>query len=477
MTQAALYIVGVSRDGFAGYGVHGFTYTNEQPKRGTGNAKIIPSIIGYATKTDTAAKVTPMEYIDYFSVIPVRCPPNAAALVATAYALRYAVSNKFTKLSLSFASPYVYKYMDDYISHGNPVNRSGHQNGGYGPEWASVLEVYLELQAMACEITLHSIAVDAPNPGITKATLLATIGSFESSKEKISDKLLISPTQGYWNPAPEINPLLSLKKMYFYTSAGSHSPGMYFLGTNMMADEFEGKRSNDTTYSIALLKKPDPVLELLREMHVKKANGVEAMMMVILPKAFQAGIYTDLQINKEQSLEGESVYRFDLTHASGVLVTREFRPAGLAIRSMEAIEILYSCMAEFQTKKSTRQVVTDVTSSFYDITPIILKDGTAGQPVMTLKKDFGVGVSSVKVDAQYTLKTCSGVARLELIFGTDMPDRNPLKRLEADSPSIYIVTEPSGENSFQFFTVIETKAGDKSIWFAPFTSFRVMSKV
>lgn len=475
MTQASFYVVGVSRDGFAGYGVHGYTYLNEVPKRGTGNAKVIPSVIGYVAKTNNAVKVTPLEYIDHYRAIDQRCPPNAAALVAVAFVLQRAVDNKITNLSLSIGSPYVYKYMDDYISRGVPVNRQGHQNGGYGPEWASILEVWLELQATACEVTMHLIPVDESNPGIAKASLLAMIGSFEASKESYSKELTRTPPQGYWNPSPEINPLLSLKKMYFYTSPDHQTPGLYFLGTNMMSDEFEGKRSNDTTYSIALLKKPDPVLELLRSVHIRKAGGINTMMMVMLPKAFQSSVYTDLLQHGDIALEGESVYRHDLTHASGTLITREFRPMGLAARAMEAIEVLYASMSEFQTRKSKRQVVTDVTASFYDQTQTTTKDGEI-VTALTLKKDFGVGVSSVKVDVNYSIKARTGNTRLELIFGTDLPDRNPLKRLEADTPSIYVVTEPSGESSFQFFVVIETQTGDKSIWFAPFTSFRVMSK-
>lgn len=78
-----------------GWGIHGYRYIDEPPKKGTGNPKAIPTRLGYASEEnkDTAKRVTPTHYIDGVGCVQEATSCNQTELVAVINGMKHVLDS------------------------------------------------------------------------------------------------------------------------------------------------------------------------------------------------------------------------------------------------------------------------------------------------------------------------------------------------------------------------------------------------
>ena len=81
--------------GFAGWGLHGYFYSSEAPKKGSGNPSSVPTCNGYVSKVTAKltnpTEITPLTYVDGFSALP-NMTNNAGEIVAATRAMELALA-------------------------------------------------------------------------------------------------------------------------------------------------------------------------------------------------------------------------------------------------------------------------------------------------------------------------------------------------------------------------------------------------
>ncbi|MBW6072859.1 ribonuclease HI, partial [Pseudomonas aeruginosa] len=108
-----LYTDGSFRQGLAGWGVHGYTYTNT-PMKSKAATKQQPTASGYQ---DVGAEdtCTVIEYIDSFGKVVDNPTNNTAELSAAINGFKIADASKATKLTMLMDSEYVRKGLESYL--------------------------------------------------------------------------------------------------------------------------------------------------------------------------------------------------------------------------------------------------------------------------------------------------------------------------------------------------------------------------
>ena len=104
-----------------GYGIHGYLYDTDKPKKSSGNSEHALTAMGYITKNNkrkeeiAAVEVTPIHYVDgYGSLLP-PTTNNVAELLATLRGLEHARKYDITDLQFFTDSEYVRKGLEMWV--------------------------------------------------------------------------------------------------------------------------------------------------------------------------------------------------------------------------------------------------------------------------------------------------------------------------------------------------------------------------
>jgi ribonuclease HI len=464
-----LYCDGSSRPnpGFIGAGIHGYAYNLEAPTKGTGLGTHTLSAFGYSDNKETPKEkvvaVTPLLYYNTAASFDFQTTNNVAELLAAHVAIRIALACKVKSLLLKTDSEYVVKVLTKFAAMwvlSNWTKRDGTQ--------VSNQEFIKDLLISINELAENNIKLDvqwvkghSTHIGNNAADKLANIGSEMSRNRKVMVDIQEHPAAGYWKQDNSRHPFLSHRRAYISASPESVTPeGIYFLGDHGKEDEFVGRGEVDGALAVTFLKEKEPVIDTIVEYCKTLSGQDDRFFFVKLDSVFAQNRNKDVEHFKESSLiVDHEVKRLDLLSGDNTMLVRDLQPFRLSERTFEALANLTEKLTAYIAGTSiARSVITDITSTFYGKTKLIVKNK---ETINTeLHKKYVVGYRSEKVKIKHE----KGENEIILTLGIDIPDRNALKRLEATVEKMVILSWMESDQCVRHACIIQTTTGDYSIW-------------
>lgn len=482
--------------GFGGAGVHGYIYSDQKPKKGSGNASNYLTPQGYVEKAQykdvkekevkaekgvsyfgenelkdfyrslpgkKLVEVKPLHYLDGVFSFGETVTNNIAEVVGVTNALRFAQNYDVKFVKVYTDSKQVVEGAAGRLDHwrsngwvradGNPV-----ANRHY---WLGMLEAMDGLKASGVDVNIEWVRGHNDTLGNDLADLNATVGVFHSKANQFRGEIDLSPADGYWKTTVDKHPFITHRRLIFNTAAKTVNVGEYYLGEAGKADELMGKRMADGCYAYVLLKNPELVIEILRQKQIQVCDGNELMVLGFLDSLYSKQIHSYITKHGVYAIEQFRPTRYDLSFVNEEPLTEDLRPPRLAIRAVDCVNTLKGLLLAFE-ENDPRLKRTDLTTTLYEI-------GKKGE--RKLKNEYGVGCAVLSKELAYGEegKSC----RIDLVLGVDLPDRNALKRMEGMSPTVTAITWMESPNMFRHATVI-IAGEDKGIWAGMYSNTRLV---
>lgn len=478
---------GSNPGGFLGFGVHGYAYKTDDPKKGTGNPKYVPTTSGYLEKTYPNVKpVTMVKYFDVIGAPGQSGSNNTAEVLAATAAIELAAKYQPKNVLIKSDSKYVVCGINEWSA--NWVKRGWRKPDGSpipnAAEWRDLLASIAKLNEVGAKMEVRHVKGHSTHLGNIIADKLADIGSEMSKSGKMVTSATASAPEGYWKPQEERSPLLAHRSFMFSTMLSTQLPGEYYLTTLGKSDELPGKAHVDTSYAVVQLKQPEPVIELLRKRQNELVDGVDSLVLGRLDRLYASTVADDLVRYGEHCLSlgrgpgrGRSKHLFFVTEAeSGEPLTEELDPPMLAMRTMVAFATLKEILEHYKTstkeeQEAKRWCVQDVTEHFFKKTT--KKVGKDTVDAYELKKEFGITQikTAVKVNAFGRMMDIS------MTFGLDLPPRNNLKRIGDVSKDlgVFVVCIQESDQAYRYHTIIRSD-DDWSIWSSFYSNLMMFPK-
>jgi ribonuclease HI len=508
-----------SNPGFGGYGIHGYKYIAE-PKaiKGLGLGNVYTTSKGYQFKEDIKifkaeeqsqyndafdkdqiVSVTPTSYIDFFGSSGSPVSNNVSELVAMIKGLEH-IRHEFS-IGNIIDQAYVYSDSDLTVKGANERMYKWEANGWCKSDGLPVAntELWIKLKAIKDEVSGlvrnlvikwikgHAEKVAICSQGNTCADELATIGVYQSmfARQPDQHRFHFNDVDAYWKTEAEKHPFLNMKKCYFNTLAESNFPGTYYMSDHDDENDDDGKRISDIGFAVVMLDQVDPVIEKIKEQQTLYTKGADTLCSIRLSNLYKPNILRNYLRFGDAVFIPPSEYSANIRYIDSTLITKEYKPALLARRSVHELSELNNILEAYKSGK-TSVVATDVTNLFYDVSVKEVKqkkkdkksEEVAAQPevqevVYKLKDDIPVGISFILASFKNPFDQEKEPIDARLSFGIDIPERNTFKRLETLKPEVTIVSWITGDNSYRFATII--KAGNNiGIWAAPYSNIRIL---
>jgi ribonuclease HI len=505
--------------GPGGWGIHGWFYSAQKPKKGSGNPDHILTVDGYCTKADynkqkdqdwtledfqywldnplgkkKYLEVTPLQYVDGYGWFADGVTNNIAELVAATAALEHAAQFDVKVVQVRADSQYVCKGLAEFVPtwiRNNWIKADGFpvKNSAYWKKLVSARDVLVNRGVV---VRVDWIKGHNDHLGNELADQAATIGVMKAQKAlngkawkfdpegpavvAYSD-LTMSPAEGYWKYDTERHPFISMPRMYFNTNEQYCIPGVYYLG-NGKEEEHPGKRISDGAFAVVKLTQPDPILEMVRYYQGQLADNVMALAQARLDFIFRPDIHKKLANHGPLVMVQDDPARLDTYDLHSLdkdktkePITRELKPPHLAMRAVENVELLTLRLNQYLSK-DPEIVVTDLTDILYEKSQKVVKKETVD--ICTLNPKYNVGFAALEVNANYQGDDGVAAVPVTLTLGIDLIDRNALKRLETSHPKVSLISWLEAPNIFRYATVIEIE-GCVGIWAGLYSNVRIVT--
>lgn len=478
----------IPNPGFGGWGLHGYLFGFELPKKGSGNPDHILTAEGYLMKTDPevvkgkAKAVTPLHYVDGFGSYEIdmarnlKVSNNIAELDAAYHGLKHAENYAIKSVRIYTDSEYVRKGMESWVTSWKKYGwkRSDGSEITNLMNWRRLSDQADMLRAKGIEVVFEWVRSHSDILGNVKADRWAMVGTVHSLAGRVKNEVVTSQADGYWGYESLKHPFISHQSLYFNTRRSHLTPGEYYLGYHGKEDDEFGQRSADGAFAVIRMNTPDPVIEELIAYSAELADNTDNLMKMIIGNVFNATVHRELNAHGRLATHRSNAYRLDLVGADDEPLTTQFRPAKLAYRAVENIGFLGEKL-DLYLNNPDALGITDLTPILYET---LVKTGKKDTTTQTVLKDtYSVGFAALDVMANYKPDAATGELHqesLRLTLGIDMLDRNGLRRLEKMNPKVHLITWMESELGFRHATVIHCDGG-VGIWAGMYSNFRVLS--
>lgn len=436
-----------------GFGIHGYEYIEEVPKKGTGNAKATPTKEGYQGKANGHPLVTVVSYIDGFGSFS-KCSTNIVAEVkAFLKLLIYIVQEKYTEVKV---------YGDnDHVVQGVTTQMFAWKKRGWKTATGDTIankELWMEIERRLSEAKANGLNLTIEwvgrNDGIFGneiADRVANKGSVAGAKGKDLEQFESYPPERYWKLDKEPSSLVKHKRCYLFSNDEEYlidGEYTYWFG-NVKEDEDHGKRANDTYNAVVQLKEPEPAIEAIRTILLdsdKEGNGV--VLAVKSDELFKPEIYNELLVSGDLFIE-KFRHKVDLSLYGKYPLATEINPPGKVYAAIENLNYLDFILRRHRNKTET-YVETD-------LTPILFDDHE--KKGRSLKKEWGVAIKHANLMINYDLGEGIKTVKLKAIFDHDLPKRNILNALSKSVLSTKIITFKDSGKFIKYMFIMETTEG------------------
>jgi len=481
-THATFYTDGGCRPssrGTGGWGLHGYSFTMEEAKQGSGNPKAMPGPKGYLMGETGKPKITITHYVDGCGSLIPESTNNIAELTAVLRAFDAAKSLEVQNLHLVMDSQYVKQGLEEWMRGwaANGWVKGDQQPVANAAIWKQIHAGKKELDERGVTLSCGWVKGHSGELGNDTADNHATRAIIAARNGEPIEFIRTTKAQGYWSAKADRNRLFSHPYWYFGTQSpegvksedGRH---IYYMGDPREDIELLGKKISDATFAVLYLKEEEPVLAKIREAATVLGQGrYQGLMIAHLNKIFGATLYNEL-IDYGPSILVRDYDRQRLSTYSedSLLVVEEARPARLAYNAVEALESLERLLKEhLKPSDSTRLRKTDLTDLLYE------NDESKKKTVVKLKPHVTSALRSFNVDASYASGgDGTSVTNLVLTVGLDLPDRNTLAALAGDDIKVTLLTWPESAHAIRYATVIEAN-GDAGIWSGLYANLHMLA--
>lgn len=473
----------VSGHHYGGYGFHGYLYTPEVAKKGAGHPKGLPTRQGWQLKSqvDKSQAVTLLRYVEGYGTDPNIRTNNIAELLGATEALKYLhevmqadtvaehlleewqgkkanknkpmpeVNTTLESLVIKTDSEYVVKGVlkkwvdnDWKTSKGEPV-----KNQKYWEGLISAIALFPGLTIKFEWVRGHNGDV-----GNERADLMANLAINHALFEEYVQHHSLHHPDKHWKTDYEHNRLMGTQTWYFNTpnpepmiAQWDEKYHLYHLGRNDSDDDDHGKRINNNTYAVAALRRPDRVLEMIRQALCQVADpDLEQIAVGRLNNVFTSSVYDRMSHYGKSSLRvnRQTGNIYELGKAE---VARILKVPLISYRALDELNDLESLLGRvLMNELGPAESVTDITEVVYEQGFVLNKAITAANPRVS------VSVSHrVKGDPKFQTVTMS--------VGMDLPPRNVLAKLADPTTQVRAITQKTSEEAFRLYTLISTTEG------------------
>lgn len=469
-----------------GWGIHGYVYAREVPKKGTGNPKAIPTDKGYQGEGVTGNKVTPLAYVDACAGLQNVNSSNETELHAFNLALKWLHKTELADAQVFSDSRYVVQGINQWTnkwaergwrtSNGEPVANK--------ELWIETDALWKEVKAKIPKLTMEWIKGHNGHFGNGKADEMATKGSIIGMKLMDDEYFAVQEADGYFSRRYNTPRMLRAPRWYFGTldddfvrEGGKY---VYYVGNHGTKDkepELLGKRYADNFFGVVFMAEPDPALEKLRLKAMENdRRKIGSIMIGYLDNVFKPDSYRELCDHDTLFLNWND-RRLDVIDHNKRPLLVELRPAGLGYRAVDSLTAIDRMLVSI-LKGDRYYVKTELTDELYESPD---KKG-----IRKLKASITTMTRHLEAQAQYstallrerpveghdlTLKTIS----LRLILGSDMLSRNDLSALGEIIKSVHVVTWRETETVIRYATMVETIQGDVGLWMCNDSNYLITS--
>lgn len=454
--------------GYGGWGMHGYAYMKQTTKKGNGNALQMLTEDGYVEKItikdSKPIEVKALSYVDAFGSFNVPVSNNHAEIAGVANGFEYCDKYDVKKLTILTDSEYAIKGTTTWLptwKKNNWIKRDGTPVANKDA-WLQLESSMDKLKAKGVEIEVKWVKGHSTHLGNILADKHARIGSSYAIGHQLRTEFNTADAEGYWTDKPEKHPFICQRRIYFTTVKEINIPGEYYLGEHGKDDELIGNRQTDGVCSYVELKKPEPLIELLRNKQCCESSNLDSIIMGRLDAVFESKTATDLLRFGEICLSRPFGYKLDL-HLFGddkSPMTKELKPPRLAMRILESLNMLKGTLQSWQDKQSDNLTETNITELLFTI-------DSKGE--YKLNDEFVPGYTSLPANLNYGKDNL--VKKVDMCLGVDLPDRNTLKRLEKLKPQVIAVSWMESDKAFRYATII--KEGENfGIWAGMYSNLR-----
>lgn len=472
---AVLYADGSFRRNLAGWGIHGYTYTNSPLKQGIG-VKQLPTTEGYS-EVELSKTVTPLQYVDAFGSVTENPTNNTGELLGAIRAFEIAETLGVSNLVIRTDSEYVIKNLLKSVkkwieagwitSQGEPV-----KNRGYWETLVAARDAWIEAGK---RVDLKWVRGHNGELGNEKADMNAKMGSAKIGPDSIN----FLTTQGQHKPQVEVNPLMPKWRMlfqvdekreregwyYFYTLGRGHTYGHKQGDTPrdkmIKTDLILGRRLAEASFCVYKAKEPEAYLEQLIDHHCAEHKSETIQLGALrMDNAFKPAVHQRVQQLGMRSLVTLEDIKAIVTPQDD-LISKTLEPPRQAPQAVNLLNALRMRLTDYLKNDIGASVtVIDITDQLYGVQ-------TSGKKqVNKLHSSITTATPLLEIKA-----TVAGVeTKLRVVLGLDIPVRNTLARLAEFEPKVTVLVVADGPMCYSFSTVVETNNGS-AIYHSPYTQF------
>lgn len=451
-----IYSDGGSRgNGFSGWGLHGYIYTENETSKGNGNHTNTLTKNGYVVKKNKSTsddEVKAISYIDGFGSIQSPATNNVAELHGAINGLDIADKNNVKYVNIITDSKYVIDGATDWLPgwKKRDFKRDDGSIISNKSDWLYLDSVLTKLKDKGVDVSFNWIKGHSGNIGNELADKCATIAVFYSKDGVIRSEVDKSPAQGYWSTKSDRHPLLNNKKAYFSTRPDANIPGEYYLGDHGTDDDLLGKKQTDGSICYLELTTPDPLIEMVKEKQINEAKNVDIIVILMLDKLFSSFVTNDLFKYGGVCLFKPNPRKIDLVYLDKEPITRGMVPPKLAMRVVYGINELKGIYLEW-LNKNPLFIETDITDKLYELDK---------KNNIKFRSDITSDINKLNIDVSYGENK---VDNISIYFGNSLPDKNALKKIDNLNPKVYVITWMESQKTFKYAVIIKTD-NSSGIW-------------
>jgi ribonuclease HI len=488
--------------GFGGWGLHGYLFSVNPPKKGTGLGKWVLTQTGYVDKTQYAdvltvpAAVTPLAYIDgfgsYLNPVTNNVGELDGAIRALSLAADYAIKSvlvisdsKYVIENINKGFVYKWEKQNWIKSDGNPAANI--------ELWTQLLKLKRGLEEKGVQLFFTWQRGHQGHKGNDRADHLATLGvNYSHQAPSTRNEINIHQPDGYWKSDVERHPFLNLPFVLFTTDQSRWVPNKYYQVTTAKEVDQIGRRARDGSFAIVELDAPSVATDQVMKAHLALEQNVH-LLVAIDNNAIHRGETHDYIVEHgKYALRRRAPHRDDLVGLDKAVISYHQSPALLTFRAIDKLEEYNSILEAFKAGvleiDGIKLVKTDLTPILYEtnikpakkVKKAKEKDAVVGEEqvsahetFLTLKPEYKVGYATLEVQANYDHDGETKILPLSVMLGIDLLDRNSLKRLESHKPEITLITWRPDELYFSYATIVKT-ATCIGLWSGIFTNQRII---
>lgn len=461
--------------GNAGSGCHGYIYRlpESEKDRTTKHLNFILTTTGYVAKKDFDDKkhqaVVVIKFFDLIKPLGFGSNNNAE-IQAVSTLLNEDFSTEADRIHVICDSMLVVNGVNSWIPNwikNNWIKPDGKQVANK-EDWQELNHCITKAKERS-EFTLVWSRGHDGEPGNERADKLATIArNLSRSVDHYAAHEL--PTRVYledpkeregWLPDP--HPFISLKRVYFNTSAELNQPGTYYQTDGSGSNFVVGKRSSEAAFSVISLDNPDPIVEAVIQAATERERQTNTVVFMKLDRFKERDVLEFVNRYGKDALEADR-RNANINFLDRKPIVNEVKPGELPLRSFDVLAHLEEMLFEFKNNYLTngeffphkpQYALTTVTEEFYEFKT--KKSRNVEIEVKELKKSIGVGIKDIRIPCQIPDGKKVNKFNFLLRFGEDVPQRNTFKSIESIDPEIFILSWKESPQSIRYATVIKTE--------------------